>query len=775
MIKFLQMKKYQFFIVLLVVVLLSACSTPNPSFNKEDIAIIPKPLQFQLGKGSFKITKETPITQSDKKSDKAFTYLNGLLEKAAGFSLEGDSDEMDNGIIFITKKGFEKGAYRLYVNQDLIMIEATEASGFFNAIQTIRQLLPTEIEQNDVAKIDWFVPSVAIKDQPRFDWRGMHTDFSRHYFDVEEVKRFLDYLALYKMNTYHMHLTDDQGWRMEIKKYPLLTEKGAWRIPNNQDSICNERAVENDLYTIDERKFKTIDGQRKYGGFFTQEELKDIVAYADDRCITIIPEIDMPGHLKSAIDNYPFLSCDGQSGWDTVFTHPACLGKETTYEFLKNILSEVVEIFPADYVHIGGDEVNIASWKKCPLCQKSIKEHGLKDEHELQSYFNREMERFLNSKGKKLMGWDEIVEGGLTKEASVMWWRGWRPEAPKKAVENGNELVITTTDAYYFDYLNDDNTVEKIYDYEPVPESFTDEEENKVLGIQANLWSEWIPSFKRLQYQAFPRMIAVAETAWTKKEDKNSKDFLLRLNTHYERLDAMNVFYYVPKVEGLDFPIVLVDSALVKLDLAYPLAGTEIHYTLDGSVPDQNSKKYTKPFVVRDTGKIKARAYRGAVYNDLKTTDVERQSYRPISDATPKNKGLQRRFFKTTVTRVKELKIPKGIQEVTVDSIALLDEFKNKVDFSLVFEGYFHAVEDAVYEFETRSDGGDLLYVGEELIVDNGGYHGPRKRYGKIALKKGWYPISIRYLPSNKPRMIKVRYAKQGEPLKSLDAKVTGH
>ena len=758
-----------------ILVFMVACTTPNPSFTQEEIAIIPKPLEMVLNKGSFEITSGTPVTQSDKTSDKAFDYFNGLLNKAAGFSLESGSEDLDKGIVFITKKGFEKGGHRLYVTPDLILMEASEASGFFNAIQTIRQLLPKEIEQDEVADIDWYVPSVAIKDQPRFSWRGMHNDFSRHFFDIDEVKRFLDYLALYKMNTYHMHLTDDQGWRMEIKKYPLLTENGAWRIPNNQDTICNTRAVENDLFTIDETKFKTIDGQRKYGGFFTQEELKDIVAYADDRCITVIPEIDMPGHFKSAIDNYPFLSCDEQSGWDTVFTHPACLGKETTYEFMKNILSEVVEIFPSDYVHIGGDEVNIASWEKCPLCQKAIKEHGLKDEHELQSYFNRDMEQFLHSKGKKLMGWDEIVEGGLTKEATIMWWRGWRPEAPKKAVENGNELVITTTDAYYFDYLNDGNPVDRVYNYEPIPKSFTAEEEDRVLGIQANLWSEMIPSFRRLQYQAFPRMIAVAETAWTKKEKKDTEDFLSRLNNHYERLEVMDVFYYIPKVEGLDRSIVLVDSTLVNLNLAYPLSDTEIYYSLDGSVPDQNSNRYDAPVKVKDTGTIKARAYRGAIYNDLKTTLIKKQAYRPVSTITPRNKGLKRKFFKTDAKRVKQLKIPEGGQLAVIDSIALPDKFKNKTKFSLVFEGYFHATEDGVYEFETRSDGGDLLFFGDELVVDNGGYHGPRKGYGKIALKEGWYPISISYLPSTSPRMITVRYAKQGAPLQSLNAEVTGH
>jgi len=503
------MKKY-LVLMALTVVFASCTQKPNPSFTQEQVSIIPKPSSLNLNKGSFKIEPNTALITNNESQQKAANYLTGLFNKAAGFNLKLQNSIADGAILFETVEGLKEGAYKLVVTPTSINIKATDESGFFNGVQTIRQLLPVEIESKETVSVDWFVPSVTIEDEPRFKWRGMHNDLSRHFIDVNEVKEFLDYLALYKMNTYHMHLTDDQGWRIEIKKYPLLTEKGAWRTPNNQDTICIERAQENKLYTIDEAKFKTIDGERKYGGFFTQEQIKDIVAYADDRCITVVPEIDMPGHFKAAIDNYPFLSCTGQSGWDTVFTHPACLGKDSTYEFMKNILDEVVDLFPYEYIHIGGDEVNIASWKVCPHCQKVIKENNLKDEHELQSFFNRDIEQFLHSKGKKLMGWDEIVEGGLTKDAAVMWWRGWRPEAPKKAAENGNDLVITPTDAYYFDYLNEGNTLEKIYNYEPVPENFTAEEEANVLGIQANLWSEWIPSFKRLQYQAFPRMLAVA-------------------------------------------------------------------------------------------------------------------------------------------------------------------------------------------------------------------------------------------------------------------------
>ncbi|CAM4203849.1 family 20 glycosylhydrolase [Zobellia nedashkovskayae] len=771
--KFLQMKNQKLFLALALITVLSACTSPNPSFKKEDISLLPKPTSFDLGEGSFRVTSDTKLVVSDEMHKKAANSLTNLFSKAAGFSLEHTAESIEQSIVFTTISGMKKGEYMLDVHPNEITVEASDENGFFNAVQTLRQLLPAEIESAEKVKAEWLIPTVAISDEPRFQWRGMHMDFSRHFFKMDEVKSFLDYMALYKMNTYHMHLTDDQGWRMEIKKYPLLTEKGAWRIPNNQDTICNTRAVENELYKIDESNFKEVDGERKYGGFFTQEEIKEIIAYADERSITVIPEIDMPGHFKSAIDNYPYLSCNEDSGWDTVFTYPACLGKETTYNFMKNILSEVAEIFPSDYIHIGGDEVNIKSWEKCPHCQKAIKKHGLSDEHELQSYFNRDIEQFLNSKGKKLLGWDEIVEGGLTKEATIMWWRGWRPDALEKAAENGNETIITTTDAYYFDYLNEGNPLERIYNYEPVPENFTEEQSKNVLGIQANLWSEWIPNFKRLQYQAFPRILAVAENGWASAETKSFDDFNSRVEKQYKRLDVLDVHYYIPAVKGLDKEIAIVDSALVPLKLAYPLEGVEIFYTLDGTVPTPESIKYEKPFLVEDTVTIKARAYRGKIFNDLKSTKVTRITYREASNEVPKTKGLKRFVIKGKHKEVKSLKPDTNLKGEKVDSVDLAG-FKEEKSFNLVFQGYFHAEEDAVYEFETRSDGGDHLLIGDELIVDNGGWHGPRKRHGKVALKKGWHPILIKYRPSDDPRVMSVKYARQGEELLPMNSRVSG-
>jgi hexosaminidase len=766
------MKKFTLLLVI-VATMLASCS--NPDFKEEQISIIPKPVSFTLNKSSFRFEKKSLVVIQDESADKAAKYLSNMLNRAGGLDLVITKDDASTGIVFQKADDLKAEAYHIDVTSQKIVVKASDEAGFFNAVQTIRQLLPVQIESKELANAHWLVPCCVIDDEPRFSWRGMHMDFSRHFFDIDEVKAFLDYMALYKLNTYHMHLTDDQGWRIEIKKYPLLTEKGAWRIENNQDTICNERAKENELYTIDPAKYREVDGQKQYGGFFTQEQIKEIVAYADERCITVLPEIDMPGHFKAAIDNYLFLSCTGEAGWGRVFSTPACLGKETTYEFMENILAEVADLFPCEYIHIGGDEVRIESWEECPKCQNEIKKNHLANEHELQSHFNRRIEKFLQSKGKQLMGWDEIVEGGLSEGATMMWWRNWVPKAPRIAAENGNDMVITPTAAYYYDYLNDHNSIDKTYAYEPVPEDFTPEQTKHVLGIQANLWSEWIPSFKRLQYQAFPRLIPMAETAWTAKELKDFDDFNARIQHQYARLDELGVYYYIPAVKGLDNDLVFVDSVSVELNLAYAHQGAEIYYTLDGSVPTKESLLYTAPFVVDKACEIKARTYKGEMFNDIKTAKVVQQSYREATEAPATNKGIQKFFSKGEFKSFADIKVKDLNKFEKVDSIQLGDNKENP-NFSMVYKGFFNAPKDGVYEFELKSDGESKLYFGDDVVIDKTGTGwNPFKKNEKIALKKGLHAFTVKYLPSEKPKAIELRFAEQGQELQEFSSAVSAY
>lgn len=763
--------KYSAIILLLLSVCLS-CQTTSRTFTETEISVVPKPSEMVITKGSYSFSKSTKIFIDYENQKPAAHYLSDLFKNAAGYSI-AISESKDNAtIIFSKDENIKTEAYHLEVTPKKINIKASDAAGYFYAIQTLRQLLPASIEEVNNNEKKWFVPSIVIADQPRFSWRGMHMDFSRHFFSIDEVKTFLNYMALYKLNTYHMHLTDDQGWRIEIKKYPLLTEKGAWRVESTHDKTCNELAKKDPLFIIDPQHYHDRDGEKKYGGFFTQEQIKEIITYAAERQIEVIPEIDMPGHLKSAIDNYPYLSCTNEAGWGEIFSSPACLGKETTYEFTKNILIEVAELFPSKYIHIGGDEVNIQSWKECPLCQKAIKDNHLKNEHELQSFFNRDIESFLNSKGKKLLGWDEIVEGGLSKDGTMMWWRNWAPTMRDITAKHGNDMVITPCFEYYFDAQHEVTPFEKVYKYEPVPENFTKEQTKHILGVQANLWSEMIPNFKRLQYMAFPRMLALAETAWTSKENKSSENFQKRMEIQYQRLDALGIRYHIPTVTGLKDKVAFLDKVTIELNA--PLKNMEIYYTIDGSLPTKTSKKYTAPLEFSQTTTLTTIAYRGEVASETKSALIEKQTYLDPVNITP-IKGALNRW--TTVKQYKvvdSVSLPKNAVFESVKEINLAGK-EGIEQLSMVFKGYFYAEEEGLFEFSTKSDDGSLMYIGDKFVVDNGGNHSAIEKNGMVALKKGWHPITIYYHEATGGGSLEVFYKTPNGEKKTLNGNAIAH
>ncbi|KVV15723.1 family 20 glycosylhydrolase [Flavobacterium sp. TAB 87] len=764
------MKYYS--IILMLLVVCNSCQTTTKTFTEEEISLVPKPSEMVLTEGSYSFSKSTTVFIDNDKQKPAATYLSDLFKNAAGYPIAVSESRDGAAIVFSKDDNIKPEAYHLEVTPKKISIKASDAAGYFYAVQTLRQLLPASIEKANSDEKNWLVPSVVINDQPRFSWRGMQMDFSRHFFGIDDVKTFLNYMALYKLNTYHMHLTDDQGWRIEIKKYPLLTEKGAWRIESSHDKTCNELAKTDPLYSIDPTHYHERDGQKMYGGFFTQEQIKEIIAYAAERQIEVIPEIDMPGHLKAAIDNYPYLSCTNEAGWGENFSHPACLGKETTYEFTKNILTEIAELFPSKYIHIGGDEVNIQSWKECPLCQKAIKDNHLKNEHELQSFFNKDIEAFLNSKGKRLLGWDEIVEGGLSKDGTMMWWRNWAPKMRDIAAQHGNDMVITPCFEYYFDAQHAVTPFDKVYQYEPVPENFTKEQAKHILGVQANLWSEMIPNFKRLQYMAFPRMLALAETAWTSKEDKNYDDFQRRMNMQYQRLDALNIRYHIPTVTGLKDKVAFLDKATVELKA--PLENMEIYYTTDGSIPTKTSKRYTAPLEFTATTKLNTIAYRGEVASETKSALIEKQTYLEPVTITPTKGALKRWSAVKQFTVVDSVALPKNAIFTTVKEINLAGK-EGIEQLSMVFKGYFYAQTEGLYEFATKSDDGSLLYIGDKFVVDNGGNHSAIEKNGMVALKKGWHPITINYHEATGGGALEVFYKAPNSEKKVLNGNAIAH
>ncbi len=486
-------------------------------------------------------------------------------------------------------------SFVLDIANERVRLSARDAPGLFYALQSLRQLLPAAVERGRrvAPGVTFAWPALQIEDAPRFAYRGMHLDVGRHFFPVEFIKRYIDLLALFRFNAFHWHLTEDQGWRIEIKKYPRLTEVGAYRRE-----------------TILGRNFDPYVGDGvPYGGFYTQDEVRDVVAYARDRHITVIPEIEMPGHSVAALAAYPELACtpgpfNVATRWG-VFEDIYC-PSERTFAFLEDVLTEVMALFPSRYIHIGGDEAPKARWEASSLAQEVMRREGLADAHELQSWFIRRIERFLLANGRRLIGWDEILEGGLAPEATVMSWRG--VEGGIAAAREGHDVIMTPNSHVYFDHYQGDRAqeplaiggfspLEKVYAFEPVPEALTESEARRVLGAQGNVWTEYMKTSDRVEYMAFPRMLALAEVLWSPREHRDWTGFMTRLGPQLERLSVLGVDYRVPDVLGLEADVrTAEDSVLVTLGPVW--ASTELRFTLDGSDPSPASPRYTGPFYV---------------------------------------------------------------------------------------------------------------------------------------------------------------------------------
>ncbi len=504
-------------------------------------SIIPRPIKLKVKEGTFTLTPETVILASA--GGRAVgEYLSRLLAPATGVELAvketGRLDERADSITLRINSGQGKlgpEGYTLIVLNDRVTIEATAPAGLFYGCQTLRQLMPAAIESRERIKgVAWTVPAVEIEDRPRYRWRGMHLDVARHFFPTVFIKRYIDLLALHKMNRFHWHLTDDQGWRIEIKGYPRLTEVGAWRKG---------------------------EGGADYGGFYTQDEVREIVEYARQRFITVVPEIEMPGHAQAALAAYPELSCTGGpfevwTEWG-ISREVFCAGNDGTFAVLEDVLSEVIDLFPGKYVHIGGDECPKYRWGACEKCQARIEAEGLKDEGELQSYFVKRISRFLAAQGRRLVGWDEVLEGGLAPDATVMSWRGiWGGITAARAE---HDVVMSPFTHCYFDYKHADLpdepgrlgviSLETVYSYDPTPAELALEEASHILGAQGNVWTEGMATERQVEQLAFPRMCALAEVVWSPPTLRDWPDFEGRLRAHGDRLEKLDVnFYRDPKV-----------------------------------------------------------------------------------------------------------------------------------------------------------------------------------------------------------------------------------
>jgi hexosaminidase len=602
------MKRIRFSVITLVFIILNSCTSTNEKTGT--ISIIPQPLNINHLAGAFQLNSKTKLVYPDDAGVKQIAgFLTQLISIPTGIELQsGEMNDSKNVIQLELSGNNDLGyeGYELDVTKKKIIIRANGLNGLFYGVQTLLQLLPAEIYNSEKVKgTEWLVPCCTIKDKPRFSWRGMHLDVSRHFFPVEFIKRYIDLIAMHKMNVFHWHLTDDNGWRIEIKKYPLLTEVAAWRVDREDlpwREVTPPEPGEN----------------ATYGGFYTQDEIREVVQYAAERFITVVPEIEMPGHTSEVFAAYPELSCRGKklyvqpgSYWpnEDIF----CAGKEETFEFIENVLLEVIDLFPSEYIHIGGDEANKAMWKECKLCQQRIKKEGLANEEELQSYFIRRVERFLNYHNKKMIGWDEILEGGLAPDATVMSWRGFKGDID--AAEQGHNVIMCPTSYCYFDYyqahpdfepeaIGGFISLKKVYSFEPVPEGLPEDKTHLIMGAQGNLWTEYISTGDHAEYMSVPRMTALAEVVWSQAENKNWTDFRVRLNKQFERFDLLGVNYSIGSWKVDIQPAM--DKGVFKVILESEQPDYFIHFTTDGSDPTAQSTIYKEPLIINNSTTIKA-------------------------------------------------------------------------------------------------------------------------------------------------------------------------
>lgn len=727
--------------ITLLVLLLAGDTTPPPP-----VAVVPRPASVAQGSGWFQARATTPVEPA--------AGAPGLAKPAALArellaTLAPAGDASGAIRLELARAGtLPAEGYELTATPGGVTIRGGDAAGLFYGLQTLRQLLPVDGSGR--------IPTVTIRDAPRFRYRGMHLDVARHVFPVAFIKRYIDLLSQYKLNTFHWHLTDDQGWRLEIRAYPHLTAVGAWR---------RETVAGNQLRPY-------VGDGRPYGGFYTQDEVREIVAYATARHVTVIPEIELPGHARAALAAYGDLACTGGpfevgTTWG-VYEDIYC-PSEHTFAFLEAVLDEVLELFPSPYIHIGGDEVPKVRWKESALAQEVIRREGLRDEHELQSWFVRRVETFLRSRGRRVIGWDEILEGGLAPDATVMSWRG--TSGGIEAARQGHDVIMSPGSHLYFDHyqgpreteplaIGGYTTLARVYQFEPVPPELTAEQAGHVLGAQGNVWTEYIATPGHVEYMALPRMLALAEVVWTPGGRRSWPDFLRRVPAQLARLDAMHVNYRIPEPLGLEGDRLVLDDSVV-LSLRSPLPGGRVLWSADGTGPGRAGivegpvRLPVDSMGVRVTARL---VLPGGRLGPPTTARIRRAAPQPPArvDTARLGRGLTYAYYERRVRRAAALPewVPSARDVVSGPDFTGSERAEN---FGVRWQGLLRVPADGVYEFALESDDGSVLRIGGNTVIDHDGPHGARTATGAVALAAGHHRFELLYFQGEGERALELR------------------
>lgn len=749
-----------FFYTLFYLFFAADCFSQNTDPNA---GLIPAPYAIKQNAGKFYLHKRS-IVQTALKDDRAVTFLNSYLQQFKNNTNPLLADTA-TAIIELTTTGADslpQEGYHLSITPKKITVIGRDA-GLFYGVQSLIQLL-ADTKTTGVATLN----CMEIEDYPRFNYRGMHLDVARHFFPASFIREYLDLLAAYKINTFHWHLTDDQGWRIEIKKYPKLTEIGSVRA---QTLVGNYN-----------RKLPKKYDNTPHGGFYTQEEIKEIVKYAADRYITIVPEIEMPGHSTAALAAYPEFSCNPKKTQKVAETWHVFNGvynpTEETFHFLEDVLTEVMALFPGKYIHIGGDEVPKSNWRNSKYAQNLIRKLKLKNEHGLQSYFVERIEKFLNENGRSIIGWDEILEGGLAPNATVMSWRG---EAGGIAAAKMSHNVIMTSQksGLYFDKAQGKSGQEPLsignfaplqqtYSYNPVPLSLNEEQQKYIIGVQANLWTEYIDTTTQVEYMLLPRLLALSEIAWTPLANKNYPDFAeTRLPRHLNRLDEACINFRIPEPIGIRDSFIIASN--INLTLKPSVSNAKIYYTLNNYLPNETDLLYTAPIKI-DIEKSQTKTLqtveispsgRKSVIN--KVTFYNHEPFVPMALDTV-YAGLKYKILSGNFTASAQLDSATVIDTGTTKSVKVAALKKNNRAFGAIYQGYMRIDLNGNYNLGLKSDNGSQLYLDDELVVDNDGKHETAQKSSLVPMLKGYHKIKIKYFDAGDASTLRVYLNLAGKP-----------
>lgn len=751
--------------VLTILFLLSSFYLPTNlcAQKKSEIpALIPFPQEIASEAGYYTIGKNQ-LTYYMDAGISSESLEKWLQQHLFGNQKKKKASKPTNASLQLIKKpGLVQEAYELLINDRGIQLAASSEKGLFYGLQTVQQLYLLSESKTKLA-----LPYVTIKDQPAFQWRGVELDVARHFFPKEYLYKFIDLLSSYKFNKLHLHLTDDQGWRIEIKKYPKLTEKGAWRTYNNQDSACFVKAKDNPDFNLPKELIRTINGKEEYGGFYTQQDMKEIIAYAHERQVEIIPEIDMPGHMMIATQAYPELLLDNISaGWGSQFSIPISPWKESSYTFIENVLLEIIELFPSNYIHIGADEVEKDSWSKSAIAKAFMRDKKIANLHDLQSYFVKRVNQFIRSKNKQSIGWDEILDGSSDTSMTVMYWRGWEKNAPAEAVKRGHKVIMTPTNPLYFDYLPNSSSLDAVYHMRVVPADIPAQQAYLIQGAQANIWTEMIPSPERLEFMILPRLSALSERVWTDRS--LFQTYKARVISHYGLWDKMGLHYRMPDLHGFAETQVIVDGqSILKVD--NELSDHPIHYTSDGRVPTQQSPVLKDSLIVKDETSIRfATIAASGAKSELYQVNFKKDTWKKAisADFDAFVPGLRATFFKGIFANTTAIDGPEVRHEI-LNNVFLSDTIKMP-SFATKISGYLYAEKKGIYNFYFTCDDGGILRIHDQVVVNNDGQHAPIMKSGQIALEKGFHPIDVDFIEAGGGFTLKLQYSINNSQLNDI-------